>query len=192
MNKTRSILFKILMLLLGVALAVGGWLLARQGFQSIQELRQIERLPATTIAAAIPGEIKLNARVKPDQATIDSEHFRVKSVYYRYLYEEERTDSDGDRYWATIFDHRDGVDFLVEDDTGSVLLELNHSLDNRLDISLPVSNQTTSGSSRHTEWRIETAQVPRILVLISRVIICQSFPGMVKQKKNRTWGSLSF
>ena len=155
MRKEQSLWYKIFMLLLAAVLAIGGWLLAQEGFRAIQELRQIERLPTTSIAAAIPGEIKLNARVAADQSTVTSEHFKVKSVYYRYRYEEEETDADGDRYWDTKFIHTDSVNFIVTDDTGSVIVNLNDLADESLDISLPISEQVTSGATRYTEWRIE-------------------------------------
>lgn len=152
---TENIFVKILFLLLAVVLAVGGWFLASYGFNSIQNIRQIERLPSSSIAAAIPGEVKLSATVKAADNLIQSNHYKTKSVYYHYRYEEEETDSDGNRYWDTKFETTDSTNFYLEDSTGQILVDISTVNDSDINFSMPISRQDTDGSVRHTEWRIQ-------------------------------------
>jgi len=155
MNKSQLI-YRLMMFLLALILAVGGWLLSQSGFNSIQSLRQIERLSETSINAALPGEVKLKATTKKLKRLISSEHFKVPSIYYFYRYEIEKKDSDGNYYWSTQHESSGEVDFLLEDETGQIKVNLEILSDEQLDFSLPISQQATNGKHRHTEWRIET------------------------------------
>ena len=140
--------------LLGLVLAVIGWHLSQSGFDELKQLRQIERLPYSTIASALPGEVKISAQVRQDSKLLTSEHFKRKVVYYRFLLEEERTDSDGDTYWATITDISQSVNFLLADQTGELPVNLETRTDSNLDFSLPYSDRNIAGGYRYTEWRI--------------------------------------
>jgi len=155
MNSGNGFFYKLLMFSLAIVLAVSGWLITQSGFQSVQNIRQIERLPVSSIGAALAGEVKLNAQVKPAEQLLTSEKFQQQSVYYRCRYEEEETDSDGDTYWDTKFIHTKAVNFYLEDATGKILVNVESMADDSLDFSLPISDQQTHGATRHTEWRIE-------------------------------------
>ena len=150
-----GILYKITVFLLAILLVIGGWMLARSGFDSIQNIRQIERLPTTSLAAALPGEVKLNAKVAPFEHLLKSEHFKTNSVYYHYRYEEEETDSDGNTYWATKYQRIESVNFLLQDNTGQIRVNVKNRANDQLEFSMPVSQQITRGGTRYTEWRIE-------------------------------------
>jgi len=155
MSKKNGILRKILMLALAIILATAGWMLSQYGFTSIQNLRQIERIPQTSIASALPGEVKLNAQVKKLNQLIRSEHFGIPSVYYFYRLEREETDSDGNTHWSTQHESTASVDFLLQDSTGQLKVNIQTLVDDNLDYSMPISQQREAGDYRYTEWRIE-------------------------------------
>lgn len=155
MSKKNGILRKILMIALAVILAIAGWMLSQYGFKSIQNLRQIERIPQTSIASALPGEVKLNAQTKKLNQLIRSEHFGIPCVYYFYRLEREETDSDGDTYWSTKHESTGSVDFLLQDNTGQLKVNIQTLVDYNMDFSMPISQQQEIGDYRYTEWRIE-------------------------------------
>lgn len=155
MSKKNGILRKILMLALALILAIAGWMLSQYGFKSIQNLRQIERIPQTSIASALQGEVKLNAQVTKISQLIPSEHFGIPCVYYFYRLEREETDSDGDTHWSTQHESRGSVDFFLQDSTGQLKVNIQTLVDDNLDYSMPISQQREVGGYRYTEWRIE-------------------------------------
>ncbi|WP_144394222.1 LemA family protein [Pleionea sediminis] len=166
-----SVLQKVLFGLLTVILAIVGWWLTQSGFAEIKSLRQIERLPTSQVAAALEGDVKLQVSVESFQETLVSEYFKQPSVYYRYRYEEEETDSDGNTYWDTKFIHTDSKNFYASDASGKVLIRTQSNPD--IEFSLPVSQQLTSGTTRHTEWRIERGDR---LFILGQIEIGSSIP----------------
>ncbi|MCF6194077.1 MAG: E3 ubiquitin ligase family protein, partial [Kangiellaceae bacterium] len=156
MSKKNGILRKILMLALALILGIAGWMLSQYGFNSIQSLRQIERIPQTSIASALQGEVKLNAQVKKRNKLIRSEHFNVPCVYYFYRLEREKRDSDGDTYWSTEHESTGSVDFFLQDSTGRLKINIQTLVDDKMDYSMPITQQREVGDYRYTEWRIES------------------------------------
>ncbi|WP_185964550.1 LemA family protein [Aliikangiella marina] len=152
---TDNPLVKILLLFIAVIFSVGGWTLANYGFDSIQKIRQIDRLPNASIAAAIPGEVKINATVSHADKYVSSRHYKIPSIYYLYRYEEEEVDSDGNRYWDTKFENSQASNFYLKDKTGEIYVDVSTLLDTDIHFSLPITSQDTYGDVRHTEWRIE-------------------------------------
>ncbi len=148
-------MYKLTMLLICIILATGGWLLSQSGFDSIQKIRQIERLPQSTIASAIIGEIKISAKVEPSSELLTSEYFKKPSVYFYYRYEVEKQDSDGNNYWSTEYENIKSINFSVKDPSGSIEIKLKQNLGDNLKISIPISEQIVRGDNRYTEWRIE-------------------------------------
>ncbi len=155
MSEKNGILRKILLLTLALILAIAGWMLSQYGFKSIQNLRQIERISLTSIASALPGEVKLNAQAKKRNQLIRSEYFNIPCVYYFYRLEREETDSDGDTHWSTQHESTGSVDFLLQDSTGQLKINIQTLVDDNLDFSMPISQQQEIGNYRYTEWRIE-------------------------------------
>ena len=126
----------------------------RNGFESIEEMRQLERVPPTVIGAALAGEINVTATAKVAEKTVKSFYTKTDSIYYYYLHEEERTDSDGDKYWATVDSKIEAVDFFIEDKTGRIRVDISENW-KPIDWSLPESFSVTKGDQRYTEWRLE-------------------------------------
>jgi len=136
---------------LGLGLAALSLFLGRSSFESLANMRQLERVPATTIRAALPGEINLNGKAKLLSQGLTSPNTNSSCVYYRYVVERKERDSDGDTRWVTVSDVEKHTPFLLEDSTGSITI----SPSNRVDFSVPESWSTTRGDMRYTEYRID-------------------------------------
>lgn len=145
---------RVLPFLLAALSAIAGLALTQMGFDAVQEMRQLERVPATTAGAALPGEVNITARVQSGQALLRSRYSDTPSVYYRYRKQEKKRDADGDSSWHTLIDVSEAVDFWLADDSGRLLIEAARQR-RAIDWSLPHSLQTRQGKYRHTEWRIE-------------------------------------
>ncbi len=147
--------FKRLLAAAGAALLLAGGLFASgQGFQEVLDFRLLERIPPTTILGSVGGESHLQGRPRGHLEMVKAPRTGTESFYYRYLEEEERRDSDGDTYWATVDDHSRAVDFFLDDHTGSVFIRAREST---WQIRWPVKQKhsSQSGKRRYTEWRID-------------------------------------
>jgi hypothetical protein len=140
-------------LLMLVSIA-GAWFLLQQGFSRIQELRQLERVPASQAAYVLSGEVTLNGQAVPQQNTTGSYFTQTPSLYYRYIREKKSKDSDGNTRWQTEFSHSDGLDFLLQDESGQVLLRTGTNRE-VIDWSLQERFSEIQGDIRHREWRLE-------------------------------------
>ena len=132
--------------------ALGGYFFLQLGFESIKEIRQLERVPSSKVGALLDGEVNITADAAMYQKTVNSFHTKTPSLYYRYTEEKEETDSDGNVSWKTIDSRSGSVDFYIKDSTGKALINRS-GID--IDWSLPESYQIVRGGRRYTEWRLE-------------------------------------
>lgn len=139
------------LMLAGIA---GAWWLLQQGFAQIQELRQLQRVPASQAAYVLPGQVVLEGQAVPQGNTTGSYFTQTSSLYYHYVRERKITDSEGNSRWQTEFSYSDGLDFLLQDESGQALLRADR---NRAAIawSLRERFNETRGDLRHREWRLE-------------------------------------
>jgi len=148
---------RILLFILFPILVVLGCVMETSSFDSLRKMRQMARLPHVEIQHALPGEIHLLGRVERLEKLLKAPRSGQQCVYFRYLEEEERKDSDGDKYWATIADNTEYVPFVLRDAPG----DLGYV---RVDTAGPIEfevNQSfyeRKGKRRYTEWRIEPKQ----------------------------------
>lgn len=141
-------------IMLVAGLCVGVWQIT-SAFDVIQNMRQLERVPASTVGALLPGEANVTAFAEANNGTLlTSPKAGVNSLYYRYLVERETRDSDGKTSWKVERDEQRAVDFILRDYTGSILVSAQQSI-NAVDWSVARSFYTTQGSYRYSEWRIE-------------------------------------
>jgi hypothetical protein len=150
-GKGQSVSGQIFRIVLAIALVAGGIGLGFYSFASVGQMRQMERIPATSVHAVLPGEVNLSGEARKLKDLLKGPKSGSKCFYYRYLVEKEVRDSDGDRSWRTVKDERKRTDFLLKDESGSIPLRLA----GEVDFSLPESFQTRSGDYRYTEWRID-------------------------------------
>lgn len=138
-------------LALALALAALSLFLGRSSFQSLADMRQLERVPPSSVRAILPGEINLNGAAAEDTQTLQAPNTRTPCVYYRYKVERREKDSDGDTRWVTEKDVTKFVPFLLRDETGAVQVRP----DDGVDFSVRESWSDRRGDKRYTEYRID-------------------------------------
>ena len=126
------------------------WLSQGAGFDQLQRMRQLERLPRTDVISALSGEIHLEGQAVEPTELLRAPFSNVQCLYYLYTVEERRIDSDGDVRWVQIQRETDRVDeFYLEDTTGRIPIR-------PLGASISVSRyQERVGDLRHTEYRLD-------------------------------------
>ncbi len=147
-------IYSVIFFLVGCA---GAWWFLNSGFDQIQSLRQLERVPKASAGAVLPGEVNISGVAKKYKRVVASAHTRTDSLYYRYKHEVEKTDSDGDKTWSTVKDIRDGVDFWLTDESGRIRVLVEKNVKN-IDWNVASSYVRREGRNRYTEWRIEPGQ----------------------------------
>ena len=131
------------------ALALG---LGSCSFNSIQEMRQLERTPEVEIASVITGEANIGGRVEEYRDLLSAPDTGTQTVYYDYHVERRRTDSDGNTRWETVSRNQEAVDFLLSDESGSVVVAGSQSA---AEFDAPRKDRRRSGNRRYTEYRID-------------------------------------
>lgn len=143
---------RLLYLPLMVILFTAGLLLNKLGFERIEALRRIERIPRSSINALIPGEANVRGVVKihagkqlkgPDSGSV--------CVYYKYKIEKKTTDSDGNTKWETTHSETRFVPFALEDESGVITV---YPVDSGT-VTLAKKHSRTAGNLRYTELRID-------------------------------------
>jgi hypothetical protein len=137
--------------LLAAGLALGSVYLGRSSFESLAQMRQLERVPATTVRAVLPGEANLNGTVSLAEPSLTSPETSTRCAYYRLLVERKERDSDGDTRWVTVRDESEFVPFTLRDDTGEIRIRPGR----QVKFSVPESWSTRRGDMRYTEYRID-------------------------------------
>ncbi|UZE95281.1 LemA family protein [Alkalimarinus alittae] len=150
-------------ILITAALCFVSFMLLTKGFNEIEHIRQLERIPEISINTVLTGEVSIKGEVKPLAPLIDSPYTATPSVYYRFLHEEERVDSDGDSYWATLVDEAQTSDFSVSDTTGSIDVSTSENSLTPILWTMPSAMRKTLGKNRYTEWRIEPDQTVHVI-----------------------------
>lgn len=139
------------LLLLAVVLAAVSLFLGHASFESLADMRELERVPPTTVRAVLPGEVNLNGTAEILDGTLRAPQTNTRCLYYRYLVERKERDSDGDTRWVTETDRKEFVPFVLRDDTGGIRL----IPDGGVDFSVPESWSEQRGDRRYTEYRID-------------------------------------
>lgn len=146
--------FKVLLRLFLIAICIAaGAGLASCSFDQLRKVRQLERVPESKAIELLPGEAKTKGQAAPYQDQLLQAPFtNTACVYYIELIERKETDSDGDTRWVTEKREVQGVDFLVRDDTGAVLLLDPEKGDV---VKAQQKYSRTEGDMRYTEYRID-------------------------------------
>ena len=121
MNSVASTTTRIICGLLTAGLVAAAIGLSQFGFTKVLDFRMLERIPLTSIAAAIPGEVLIKGQAGAI-STLKAPYTGSAAIFYRYLVEREELDSEGNRSWRTIRDESQGVDFNLRDATSSALV----------------------------------------------------------------------
>jgi len=129
--------------------------LSLKGYETIQSFKQLERIVPTKVIGAVDGETQLNGTVRAANAgaLLTSPFTKNESLYYRYLEEIERKDSDGNSSWDTVRDESRAVAFVLDDGSGIANIAANQGI-GAITWSIPNSYQIRKGSRRYSEWLI--------------------------------------
>ncbi|MCC5873363.1 MAG: LemA family protein, partial [Gammaproteobacteria bacterium] len=138
-------------LLLTLMFLAAGWMAAGAGFDSLRELRQLERTPQSLVAALLPGEAHVRGFVESGDRLLTAPESGVETVYYRHHVERRTRDSEGRSRWNTVRDERRAVPFKLDDGSGSIRV-VPHD---RVDIRPQRHLQRRDGDMRYTEYRID-------------------------------------
>lgn len=139
--------------LVGMVLcAVLGVVAGIYSFEDIERMRQLERTPQVQVASVITGEVNIRGTAQPYVDTLRGPDSGRVTLYYYYTIEEERRDSEGNTYWATIHTSRSAVDFYLEDSTGQIVLQATQQ---GVEFDAPRKHRVRRGDRRYTEHRID-------------------------------------
>lgn len=144
-----------LYLLGGLILLFTGFWAQNSSFDSIQKMRQMERVPNVSAHHVIPAEVSIWGKALKSEKLIKSRYTKTNCLYHRYLKKKEKRDSDGDTTWVTVESGERSVDFFLADDTGKVLVELSKG---GIQPDLNEDYEKEEGRFRYTEWRIEEGE----------------------------------
>jgi hypothetical protein len=135
---------------------VFGLKLSQQGFENIQDFKQLERIAPTAILGALPGENQLRGRAAQSSSehVLRSPKTQRPSLYYRYMIERKERDSDGNTRWVTEKDISRSVDFILYDDKAQASVYTANWTE-EIQWLLPKRYSRTEGDRRYSEWRIE-------------------------------------
>ncbi len=134
--------------------AVGTWFFLNTGFNKLQQLRQLERVPESKAGTVLLGEVNISAPAKAAFGTLSSPHTNTSCLYYLYTHEVETRDSDGNTSWRTQTRTEKSVDFLLYDETGEIPVITNLQT-RKINWSVRRSFRVVQGKNRYTEYRIE-------------------------------------
>ncbi|WP_052691918.1 LemA family protein [Teredinibacter purpureus] len=152
-----DIVKRILSLIGAIGLACLAFFLAEKAFQSLLDFRILERIPHSSIMGSTHGEVQLRGVIEAGPSTVTAPRSMNKTIYYRYLEEEEYRDSDGNTQWRTLRDESNAADFYLRDNSSSALIIANSSL-HSLHWTAPQKLRQTKGGRRYTEWRLDVNQ----------------------------------
>jgi len=151
-SKFRKYCGAVLWTFFGAVLILGGLGLDFASFLSLAEMRQLERVPATEVVGALPGEINLSGTVIALGSTpLTAPRTGAECVYYKYRKEREDRDSEGKTRWVTVEEKEEHMPFVLRDDTGKIPVYPHAGVE----FNVPQSSQIPEGNFRHTEWRID-------------------------------------
>ncbi|MGJ8726284.1 MAG: LemA family protein [Roseibacillus sp.] len=165
LGKQKFYLLKILAL---IGLVIGGIFLQTCSYKRIAEVRQIARIPQTSVAAAVPGEVNLAGRARqaePNGRLLSAPDSSTECLYFSYLKEREDKDSDGDTTWVTVDSRTEFVPFDLRDGSGLVRVEPSQGID----FNIEQSHRRQSGRYRYTEHRIDPGDRLFIFGLLEQV-----------------------
>ena len=144
---------------LGLAFMIGGfgggWWLAGMGFDSLAQMRQLQRVPQTGVGSALPGEVNIRAFAETlNNQLLSSPQTQTPSLYYRFKHEVKTRSSDGKVSWSTRTDSQRAVNFVLRDEFGQLTVWAGRDY-RVIDWAAQQRFSVTRGDNRYTEWRIE-------------------------------------
>lgn len=146
-----SIKKKYLLTFLIPLLLIVSYLFASSAFNDINKIHQIRNIPLRDISLVVKGVVNLNGKADSHQGrTLKAPESKADTLIYKYTLEKKETRNDKTT-WVTQKAISDQVPFIIQDHTGSILIEANQEVEKWL----KVKHQIVYGNLRHTEYRID-------------------------------------
>lgn len=137
--------------LLGVLCLLGANLSFDRGFTTMSEVRQLDRMPPTTIDALANGPYRLSGVVSPANGLLTAPYSNREGLFVRYRLEEEYRDSDGNRKTRTLESGANSTLFNLTDDSGNVLVDPSLST-GQINWAIEQNYRQRSGDLIYSEW----------------------------------------
>ncbi|GAA3912574.1 LemA family protein [Litoribacillus peritrichatus] len=117
------------------------------GFKTIKFKRLIENIPTQKTLGLVPGMAEVAGKVSLAENTtaLESPLTSTPCCWYHYRVQEKRRSGDKDK-WVTVINTKEHIDFLCEDDEGSVKI-----IPEDADVISSHTNSSSSGNRRYTE-----------------------------------------
>lgn len=104
-----------------------------KGFKTLKKKRLIENTPTSKIRSLAMGLVEIYGQTLPyenklifDQSTFKSPFTKTDCLYYRYTIEEYRK-SKNNSSWVTIKQDSNCLPFLLDDQTGEVMIDIRNA-----------------------------------------------------------------
>lgn len=136
---------------LGVLCLFGANLSFDRGFTTMSEVRQLDRMPPTTIEALANGPYRLSGEVSSANGLLTAPYSEREGLYVRYRLEEEYRDSDGNRKTRTLESGASSTLFNLTDDSGTVLVDPSLST-GQINWAIDQNYRRRSGDLIYSEW----------------------------------------
>lgn len=144
-TRRSVVISSVVFLLLGVWMEV-------YSFKRLREARQVTRLREVKADAVMPGEVRIRGRVwAQTQPLLTAPHSGATCVYYYHVHDVEVRDSEGRQTWRTEEEVEQPANFVIEDETGRILIEPTVNVE----FTLKQQHWHKDGDHRHREWRID-------------------------------------
>jgi len=152
-----------LLLVLVVLLSCGGCWLLSKGYDNLQSVWVLERIPSVNANGLLPGEVAITGLIAPAKDVNTSGEDRhaqgqllvsrlnqQPAIYSRYIHD-QRVERGDNEHWQTLQQNSRAVDFVLLSDGGSVRVRVGSDPTN-INWSLPVTHRSREGDQRYREW----------------------------------------
>ncbi len=153
-KKIRKIIWLIGFFII-IAGILGGPILQWVGFDTLREMRQMERIPKVSVGHVVAGEVNVRGKARLNDEFVTAKYSGVSCFYCFWLKQKEKTDSEGNTRWVTVDKGVEVTDFFLVEKTGRILVELSKG-GVAPDLDYDYSRQ--SGNFRFREYRIDKGE----------------------------------
>lgn len=153
---------RIVLAIVALACLAGSYYAMTTGLEQLAQARQLERLPATPLAALTTGPYAVSGEVSGTEGMITTPYSSTQAVYFRYKLEEEYRDSDGDLRTRTLESGSRATDFVLQDATGTVTVAASSDPD-AVQWNLPRTYHRQSGRRIYSEWALTPGHTARVI-----------------------------
>ena len=150
----------------------GGLFLQQWSLATVRDIHKLERLPMSSINAAVPGVIKPTgaASKATSEVPLPAKWTETPCLWYRALKQRRKTDSEGRTYWDTVSDTQQGTSYLLRDNRAQIMV---HPDLDEVDVSLKRKWSSNEGKIRYREWRIDPGDK---IIVVGTVVLSEGSP----------------